>query len=207
MSLINSFANNFPNKTANGLSNERGNIAPLAVIAVFLLLTVMSFAVDVGIAYCAKDRQEQTLDAARSACMDVVVSQQAKYADDPGNVVAYQIVQTIRNQGFSGPVEVWFYEAPKGAVPESQRYWVIGMQVSQAVPTVFAQGFGYNSIEAASCRVIEARPYASQKVWRPDQRTCGKYSFAQGQNTGRFSAINDLDGFPAEMIERVRASE
>ena len=192
----------------DGPRDERGNIAPLAVVSIFLLLSVMVFAVDMGIAYCAKDRQEQALDAARAACMDAAASQQAKYSDDPGAALSQRIVEAVRAQGVTAAVDVWFYEAPKGSVPESERYWIVGMQVSQSVPAVFAKGFGIDSIGAASCRVIEARPYASQKVWRPARRVCGRYSFAQGSTAaqGRFTAISELDGFPSEMVERSKAA-
>ena len=188
--------------------DERGNIAPVAVVSIFLLLSVMVFAVDMGIAYCAKDRQEQALDAARATCMDAAASQQAKYSDDPGAALSERIVETVRAQGVTAAVDVWFYEAPRGSVPESERYWVVGMQVSQSVPTVFAKGLGLDSIGAASCRIIEARPYASQKVWRPARRVCGKYSFAQGSTAaqGKFTAISELDEFPSEMAERARAA-
>lgn len=188
--------------------DERGNIVPLALVSIFLLLAVMAFVADIGIAYYAKDRQEQVLDAARTVCMDAAVSQQAKYADDPGRVLSEQIVRTVRAQGFSGAIDVWFYEAPKGSVSESERYWVVGMQLSQDVPTMFAKGLGLDSIEAASCRIVEARPYASQKVWRPAKRICGKYSFSTqaGADQGKFVAVSELAGFPAEMAERAAAA-
>lgn len=185
---------------------ERGNIAPLAIVSIFVLVAIMAAAVDVGIAYCAKSHQEQALDAARASCMDAVTSQQAKYDDDPGGFLADVIASTVRSQGVGGDLTVWFYEAPKGSVPESERLWIVGMQVAEEVPTIFGKGLGFDSVSAASCRVVRAAPYASQKVWRPDQRICGKYAFSAGKGAsqGVFTAVGSLEGFPAEMVEQVR---
>ncbi len=179
---------------------------PLVVVSIFILLAIMAAAVDVGIAYCEKSHQEQALDAARATCMDSVTSQQAKYDADPGEFLAGAIATTVRSQGVGGDLTVWFYEAPEGSVPESERLWIVGMQVAEDVPTVFGKGLGIDSISTASWRVVRAVPYASQKVWRPDRRICGRYAFSAGNGAskGVFTAIGSLDGFPAEMVEQVR---
>ena len=193
-------------KRLGAAGRERGSIAPLAIVSIFVLMAIMAAAVDVGIAYCAKSHQEQALDAARASCMDAVTSQQAKYDDDPGEFLADAIASTVRSQGVGGDLTVWFYEAPKGSVPESERLWVIGMQVAEEVPTIFGKGFGFDSVNAASYRVVRATPYASQKVWRPERRICGRYVFSAGKGAsqGVFIAVGNLDGFPSEVIEQVR---
>ena len=193
-------------KRLGAAGRERGSIAPLAIVSIFVLMAIMAAAVDVGIAYCAKSHQEQALDAARASCMDAVTSQQAKYDDDPGEFLADSIASSVRSQGVGGDLTVWFYEAPKGSVPESERLWVIGMQVAEEVPTIFGKGFGFDSVNAASYRVVQATPYASQKVWRPERRICGRYVFSAGKGAsqGVFIAVGSLDGFPSEVIEQVR---
>lgn len=187
-------------------ASERGNIAPLAIVSIFVLIAVMAAAVDVGIAYCAKNHQEQALDSARAVCMDAATSQQAKYADNPGEFLADAIASNVRSQGVDGELVVWFYEAPKGSVPESQRLWVVGMQIADQVPTVFGKGFGLDSVDAASWRIVRATPYSSQKVWRPDRRICGKFTFSAGRGAsqGIFTAVGSLEGFPAEIVDQVR---
>lgn len=193
-------------KRLGAAGRERGSIAPLAIVSIFVLMAIMAAVVDVGIAYCAKSHQEQALDAARASCMDAVTSQQAKYDDDPGEFLADAIASSVRSQGVGGDLTVWFYEAPKGSVPESERLWVIGMQVAEEVPTIFGKGFGFDSVNAASYRVVRATPYASQKVWRPERRICGRYVFSAGKGAsqGVFIAVGNLDGFPSEVIEQVR---
>ena len=185
---------------------EKGNVAPLAVALCLVLVMTLGFLADCAVLYGAKARQEQALDAARSACMDAGQAASAKYGDDAGAVLADSIVDQIRGQGVEGAVSGWFYEAPARAVAESERVWVVGMQVEEAKALPFAVSSAPDA-KVASSRVFSARPYAAQKVWRPDARICGVHRFDDGcgAGQGRFSAINALEGFPREIAEEAQA--
>lgn len=183
---------------------ERGGIMPLAVAAMLIMFAVLAFSVDQGIAYAAKARQENALDSARSACMGAASALVAKGSDDPGAALCDTAVRALRAQGFSGQVTVWFYEAPEESLPESERLWSIGLQVSEDVPTVIARGFGVATIPAASCRVVTAVPYASERVWRPDAVACGRFDVAEGATEARFTRIDGTDGFPDEVVSAAR---
>ena len=82
------------------------------------------------------------------------------------------------------------------------------MQLEEDVATVFARGYGIDSLPAASHRVVLAQPYASERVWRPDIRACGCYDVAAGEDaTGlRFTAYTELGAFPDEMVAEVRGA-
>lgn len=81
---------------------ERGNVAPLAVALCLVLVMALGFLADCAVLYGAKARQEQALDAARSACMDAGQAASAKYGDDAGAVLADLIVGQVRAQGVEG---------------------------------------------------------------------------------------------------------
>ena len=121
---------------------ECGNMAPLVVAAAFVLFAALAFSVDQGIAYATKARQENALDAARSACMDASFALRAKNDDDPAARFAERTVRAVRDAGCAGSVSVWFYEAPETDVAEGERVWAVGLQVEEESPTVFARGFG-----------------------------------------------------------------
>ncbi len=185
---------------------ETGNMAPLAVVAAIILISVLSFGIDQGIAYAAKDRQVQALDAARRACMDPTGALPAKFSEEPGRAVAELAARAIEQQGVSGDVSVWFYEAPAFAMPDDERLWIVGMQVSQDIPTSFGHALGTPTIPAVSCLIIEAKPYAAEKVWRPARRICGCYRLAAGApaSSAAFTAIDSIEGFPDEIAGRIR---
>lgn len=187
---------------------ERGSVVPLAVVSVFILIAFVSFSVDQGIAYAAKARQENAIDGARASCMDASFALAAKNDEDPARAVARQVTESVRAQGFSGSVTVWFYEAPRDAMPRSQRLWVVGIQLQEDVPTVFARGFGIGSIPAASYQVVDVVPYASDRAWRPEERVSGRYEVRAGESFSHasFRRIDALDGFPKELAEEARAA-
>ena len=72
-------------------------MAPLAVALCLVLVMTLGFLADCAVLYGAKARQEQALDAARSACMDAGQAASAKYGDDAGAVLADLIARDERD--------------------------------------------------------------------------------------------------------------
>ena len=189
-------------------ASERGTIAPLALTAVLLLFAVLAFSVDQGIACAAKVRQENAVDAARDACFDASFALMAKNADDPGLAVARRIAESLRSAGFSGAATVWFFEVPKEDLLASRRVWGVAVQLQEQVPTVFARGFGIESLPVASKRVVVAEPFAGSVVWRPDRSGGEVFELASGAEPTALArrGFDRLDDGPAELEREVRAA-
>ena len=189
-------------------ASERGTIAPLALTAVLLLFAVLAFSVDQGIACAAKVRQENAVDAARDACFDASFALMAKNADDPGLAVARRIAESLRSAGFSGAATVWFFEVPKEDLLASRRVWGVAVQLQEQAPTVFARGFGIESLPVASKRVLVAEPFAGSVVWRPDRSGGEVFELASGAEPTALArrGFDLLDDGPAELEREVRAA-
>lgn len=189
-------------------ASERGIIAPLALTAVLLLFAVLAFSVDQGIACAAKVRQENAVDAARDACFDASFALMAKNADDPGLAVARRIAESLRSAGFSGAATVWFFEVPKEDLLASRRVWGVAVQLQEQAPTVFARGFGIESLPVASKRVLVAEPFAGSVVWRPDRSGGEVFELASGAEPTALArrGFDRLDDGPAELEREVRAA-
>ena len=189
-------------------ASERGTIAPLALTAVLLLFAVLAFSVDQGIACAAKVRQENAVDAARDACFDASFALMAKNADDPGLAVARRIAESLRSAGFSGAATVWFFEVPKEDLLASRRVWGVAVQLQEQAPTVFARGFGIESLPVASKRVLVAEPFAGSVVWRPDRSGGEVFELASGAEPTALArrGLDRLDDGPAELEREVRAA-
>lgn len=189
-------------------ASERGTIAPLALTAVLLLFAVLAFSVDQGIACAAKVRQENAVDAARDACFDASFALMAKNADDPGLAVARRIAESLRSAGFSGAATVWFFEVPKEDLLASHRVWGVAVQLQEQAPTVFARGFGIESLPVASKRVLVAEPFAGSVVWRPDRSGGEVFELASGAEPTALArrGFDRLDDGPAELEREVRAA-
>ena len=189
-------------------ASERGTIAPLALTAVLLLFAVLAFSVDQGIACAAEVRQENAVDAARDACFDASFALMAKNADDPGLAVARRIAESLRSAGFSGAATVWFFEMPKEDLLASRRVWGVAVQLQEQAPTVFARGFGIESLPVASKRVLVAEPFAGSVVWRPDRSGGEVFELASGAEPTALArrGFDRLDDGPAELEREVRAA-
>ena len=189
-------------------ASERGTIAPLALTAVLLLFAVLAFSVDQGIACAAKVRQENAVDAARDACFDASFALMAKNADDPGLAVARRIAESLRSAGFSGAATVWFFEVPQEDLLASRRVWGVAVQLQEQAPTVFARGFGIESLPVASKRVLVAEPFAGSVVWRPDRSGGEVFELASGAEPTALArrGFDRLDDGPAELEREVRAA-
>lgn len=189
--------------------DERGNIAPLVVMVALVLCVVLAFSVDQAIAYAAKARQEQALDAARATCMDASFALVAKHAEYPGREVAGHMTAVLEKAGLSGRVQVWFYEVPAGEIVASRRLWGIAVQVEEDSPTVFARGYGIESIPVASHRVMVAEPFSDTRTWRPLHTENGCFSLLLGQTASEltFVPIGGLDGYPRELMEELHEAK
>ncbi|MFR3090631.1 MAG: hypothetical protein ACLTMP_01860 [Eggerthella lenta] len=145
---------------ASDRRDERGSALPLVLVAALALFAVLAFSVDQGIAYAAKARQENALDAARAACMDASFALVAKNADDP-RMVADRVVRTARDAGFEGrrPCgstkrrgERLFDGAPLGR-QDAVRGGVSGVRARKR----------HRRAPVASYRVLTAMPYAGER--------------------------------------------
>ena len=132
----------------------------------------------------------------------------AKNADDPGLAVARRIAESLRSAGFSGAATVWFFEVPKEDLLASRRVWGVAVQLQEQAPTVFARGFGIESLPVASKRVLVAEPFAGSVVWRPDRSGGEVFELASGAEPTALArrGFDRLDDGPAELEREVRAA-
>lgn len=197
-------------RTRCRVAGERGSIAPATTVSALVLAAVLAFSVDQALALALKSRQENALDAVRSSCMGASQGLVAKNSECPGDFVARSVNETLREGGFEGEAVVWFYEAPDGEVAQSRRLWAVGIQVSEDSPTVFARGFGLESIPVASKGVVVAEPFSDTLAWRPSDSGSGRYVFAAGSGASDPPAFERKDGlasYPKEVVCEVQAAK
>lgn len=189
--------------------HQKGNIVPLVVSSVFVMIGILAFSVDGAIAYTAKVKQENALDGSRNSCMSCSHALVLKNSDHPGRDIARTVGGSLRDDGFEGEIVVWFYEMREGELPASRRLWVIGVQIEEGSPTVFAQSLGIESIPVASNEVMIAEPFSDTRAWRPEDSGNGRYVVADHESIDAlgYERLDDLARYPAEMVDRVLAAE
>lgn len=191
------------------LADERGNAWPFIIAVMFVLLSLLSFVIDSGIAYGYKTFQEKAVDASRNQCMMPSFALVVKNSENPGYDIACSIASGLRDEGFAGEIRVWFYEAPNGSIPPGRRVWTVGIQLEQDVPTVVGKCFGNDSIHVASKKILTVEPYTDGIAWRPNHDSSGLYRLKAGEDTSGivYERISSIDGYPEEIAEQAQASE
>ena len=148
--------------------SESGAISILNVIIMLVLLIALGFAFELSAALDQQNSQTNDCSAARDATMASQNLLVAKNSDDPGLAIATAAVKSLRANGFNGEVEVWFYEAPSSAVPQSKRAWAWGIQTKSSLKGYFATySLGDFNIPIGAHVTAHAVPYTAGKAWRP----------------------------------------
>ena len=172
--------------------SESGAINILNVIIMLVLLIALGFAFELSAALDQQNAQTNDCSAARDATMASQNLLVAKNSDDPGLAIATAAVKSLRANGFNGEVEVWFYEAPSSAVPQSKRAWAWGIQTKSSLKGYFATySLGDFNIPIGSHVTAHAVPYTAGKAWRPADSGNGKYSFKAGYHITQESKYMD----------------
>ena len=160
--------------------SESGAISILNVIIMLVLLIALGFAFELSAALDQQNAQTNDCSAA---------------------------VKSLRANGFNGEVEVWFYEAPSSAVPQSKRAWAWGIQTKSSLKGYFATySLGDFNIPIGSHVTAHAVPYTAGKAWRPADSGNGKYSFKAGSDTPEYEEYTSTKELPQEVIDVMKTA-
>ena len=162
--------------------DESGQVVAAFAAVVTALLMLTALVVDLSPALVAKLQQQESLSQAAQSCAAPASSLIVKNSEDPGGEIARQVASSMRESGFDGQVEVWFYEVPEGA----------NAKVDQA-NRAFASGI-----------TGSASPYAKEKVWRPASARNGKWTLEAGQDAGsmRYEGMR-LENMPDQLKDQL----
>ena len=187
--------------------SESGAISILNVIIMLVLLIALGFAFELSAALDQQNAQTTDCSAARDATMASQNLLVAKNSDDPGLAIATAAVKSLRANGFNGEVEVWFYEAPSSAVPQSKRAWAWGIQTKSSLKGYFATySLGDFNIPIGAHVTAHAVPYTAGKAWRPADSGNGKYSFKAGSDTPEYEEYTSTKELPQEVIDEMKTA-
>lgn len=157
-------------------ASERGETLILCISIAFVLLACLTIGFDLPRAIAAKIDQERALALARQAEMTPAVGAIAKNSRDPGAVIAAELVRSLRAQGCSDRIEVWFHELPADELPAGKRVYGCEVALRTDLDPVFARVLGVTDANVASSIVLLSMPYAETTAWRPADVRTGVYT-------------------------------
>lgn len=172
---------------------------PATIAAAMLLLFAFCAVIDPACALFCKTQQESALAAAKEACMQPAFALAQKNSETPGRDVAESIVATLREGGFDGKVEVYYYEAPAALTGPAKRLYAVGVQVSEDYETIVSRGMGIETLPVASHTVFSAVPYSEERAWRPARTYSGVYAQASPEAGLAWTEKTGVEDFPDEV--------
>lgn len=163
-------------KRASNPTKERGETLILCIALVVVFLAFLAVGFDLPRAIAAKTEQESALDLAREAEMAPAIGIVAKNSDDPGALIAAELVRSLRAGGYADRIEVWFTEVPASELPANRRVFGYQLILESDLDPVFAKVVGASNVHVASSLVSLSMPYAETSVWRPAAARTGVYT-------------------------------
>lgn len=175
-------------------TRERGETLVLCIAIVLVLFAVLAIGFDLPHAIAAKTEQESALNLAREAEMAPAIGIVAKNSDDPGALVAAELVRSLRAGGYTGRIEVWFHEVAASELPANRRVFGYELVLREDLDPVFARVLGAADAHVASSLVSLSMPYAETATWRPTSARTGVYVAQDGGESVAFATktYNDL---------------
>ena len=144
-----------------------GQSLVLMAIAAVTLFGASALAVDVSGAWRMGAASEQTLELAKDGSMGSLNA--TKFSDDPGQVTADMVVDQLREDGYVGDYEIWWYELGPNQTGSSDRLAGVEVVTSQEYDTSIAGVIGISEMEVDRNKVWTLNPYSSTQVWRPSR--------------------------------------
>lgn len=161
-------------------TRERGETLILCIAIVIVLFAFLAVGFDLPRAIAAKTEQESALNLARGAEMTPAIGVIAKNSDDPGALVAAELVRSLRAGGYEDRIEVWFHEVPASELPANRRVFGYEVVLRSDLDPVFARVLGATDMHVASSLVSLSMPYAETATWRPTNARTGVYAAQSG---------------------------
>lgn len=177
---------------------ERGETLILCIAIVLALLAFLAMGFDLPRAIAAKTEQESALALAREAEMTPAIGIVAKNSDDPGALIAAELVRSLRAGGYGDHIEVWFHEVPANELPQNKRVFGYEVILKTSLDPVFARVLGATDMHVASSLVSLSMPYAETTTWRPANARTGVY-FAQKNSESIAFATRTYGDLPSAL--------
>lgn len=184
----------------------QGNILIFFAMALTVILAFVALAIDVGGAYRLSTYQQETLELSKEACQASL--NYLKFSNNPETDTGYRIVQTMKNNGYEGDVEVYYFEQPQSVTGVTERHCVVGVNVTKDHKTGFAAVVGIDKLPVSNSIVWTSKPYSSTQVWRPTGSHSKKIVYSitsSGYLTKSQTTIASVNDLPAAMADAVKA--
>jgi len=166
------------------LMEQSGQVLAEFAVLTLVLIVIIAFAVDFGIANANKARLTQAAQNAEAECALPAVALQVKNSDSPGKDMCRALIASLREDGYEGAVTAYYYEPtqPESGLPDTRRVYIYGVLLETDAQTLFSVGAGGMKIPISARIWQYSVAYSSTKVWHPTMLDNGYISVGAGES-------------------------
>lgn len=194
----------------------KGQILITFVLALALIIMGTGLAIDVSRAWQLDTDELSMLSRAKDNALTNL--NYIKFSANPADATADMLAKTMSREGYTGRLEVWYYEVPNGTAvahngrqveaTDADRYAAVLMQTSDTSPTVLSKMMGIDGIPIRNIQTYTLHSYATVQVWRPSSTLGGYYAYdvkpAGSDGLAKYTlqdkrAIASFEGYPDEL--------
>lgn len=150
---------------------EHGAAGIMFALMFLIMIAFCAFAADMGSAHVQKVTQQDLLQQTEAVQMRPQQMLEVKNSDQPGRDITLDMAKTLRELGYTGAIDAYFYEptVAESGLDESQRVYVYGLTLTKDVPATFGMAaFGNDHMTVKDSKWSWANPYAENRTWRPN---------------------------------------
>lgn len=174
--------------------DESGSLTVAYVCGFILFALLLMLVIEFGSVFAIQQSQSSDLDVARQETLGNAFGFELKNSSTPGRYLSDHIVESLRNNGVDGNIDIYYAEATASQVPSNKR--AIAYQV--VVEKRYEPSLGSTIIDSfpvrstVTCSLV---PYSSDTAWRPTSGGVfmsenGRFSYPAGANTPSFTSMN-----------------
>lgn len=152
---------------------EAGSTLPVVICVSIVLVALLALAFDFGGQLVVAERNNSNLQVCRETLSQTASGFLIKNANDAGNEIAKEALDSLRDQGYTGAVAVYVAEAPKdyywlgNRLPSTRRLLAIKIVLIDESTAMFTRISGVNSLPVHTDMTFCISPYSAYEAWRP----------------------------------------
>lgn len=168
--------------SARSTRDEAGTILFAFFLSLPMLLAFLAFGVDAVRVLSAKSIQGDVLQTATSIQKSPTTALLAKNSEDPGLQIAEATINSLRDLGYEGRIDVWFCERDEraGSQGAKSRLLLFQTDVADSVETSFGALFGVQGALVESSEAGYLVPYSEFEAWKPSRIRSGRFRCEEG---------------------------
>lgn len=187
------------------MRDETGTVLFAFFMSLPMLFAFLAFGIDAVRILDVKSIQGDALQTAANVQKSPTTALLAKNSEDPGRQIAEATVNSLRDIGYEGRIDIWFCEqdARTSARNAKSRLLLFQTDVADNVETSFGSLFGAQEALVESSEPGYLVPYSEFEAWKPAHVRNGRFRCEEGAPASQIEFTSfQVSEMPEEMTSQ-----